>query len=118
MYKTILILDLEIKLTPTKLNIHQPMKGLGYSFSSNSQKLKEGRLTKFAVGVVSGIDDSDAPSVVILESRPTIEIIPSSQPAKDNNIANDNGKSYRDRHISLTISFFYHESRSIFGCDP
>ena len=100
MYKIILILDLEIKLTPKKLNIHHSMKGLGYSFSNNAQKLEDGRSTKFVVGAVSGRDDSDIPSVVILGSRPTIEIIPSSHSAKDNNIANDNGKHYRHRQSS------------------
>ena len=103
----ILVLDVEVKLTPQKLKINQPMKGFGYSFSNDAQKLENGRFTRFAVGAVSTDDIIDNSAVILLESRPTIEIIPSSHSAKDNNIANDNGKYYRPRQSSYVISSYY-----------
>lgn len=67
------------------------MKCLGYSFSNDAQKLSNGRFTRFAVGAVSTDDIIDNSAVILMESRPTIEIIPSSQRTSDNNIANDEG---------------------------
>ena len=96
---TIVFLDVEIKLTPQKLKIKQPINGLGYSFSNDAQKLGNGRFTRFAVGAVSTDDIIDNSAVILLESRPTIEIIPSSQRTSDNNIANDEGNKPIDGNM-------------------
>ena len=93
----------EIKLTPQKLKINQPMKGLGYSFSNDAQKLENGRFTRFAVGAVSTDDTIDNSAVILLESRPTIEIIPSSQRTSDNNIANDEGNMQINSNINAIM---------------
>ena len=89
--------DDEIKLTPQSLKMAKPTKGLGYSFSSNAQKLNNGLDTKFAVGAVSTDDDLNTPVVVTLESRPTIQIVPSSQKTDDINVAIGDGKILIDK---------------------
>ena len=79
------------------------MKGLGYSFSNDAQKLGNGRFTRFAVGAVSTDDIIDNSAVILLESRPTIEIIPSSQRTSDNNIANEEGIILINDNINIIM---------------
>ena len=99
----IFVQDVEIKLTPQKLKINQPLKGLGYSFSNDAQKLGNGHFTRFAVGALSTDDIIDNSAVILLESRPTIEITPSSQRTSDNNIANDEGNMLINGNINTII---------------
>ena len=93
--------DDEIKLTPKSLKMAKPPKGLGYSFSSNAQKLSNGLDTKFAVGAVSTDDDLNSPVVVTLESRPTIQIVPSSHKTDNINVANGDGKIIIDTNKTI-----------------
>ena len=79
------------------------MNGLGYSFSNEAQNLDNGRFTRFAVGAVSTDNIIDNSAVILLESRPTIEIIPSSQRTSDNNIANDEGNMLINGNINTII---------------
>ena len=106
---TTIISDDEIKLTPANLNIG-PVKGLGYSFSSNAQKTNKGLDIRFAAGAVSIEDDLDNSVVVTLKSRPTIEIKPISQLDGDNNVANGDGKilideKYLSPYIDVELHF-------------
>ena len=93
--------DDEIKLTPKNLEMAKPLKGLGYSFSSNAQKLNGGLDTKFVVGAVSTNDYLDKPVVVTLESRPTIQIVPSSHKTDNINVANGDGNTLIDTNKNL-----------------
>ena len=93
--------DDEIKLTPKSLKMAKPPKGLGYSFSSNAQKLNGGLDTKFVVGAVSTDDYLDKPVVVTLESRPTIQIVPSSHKTDNINVANGDGNTLIDTNKKM-----------------
>ena len=67
-----------MKIVPKLAGWNKPIKGFGYSLSSNAQKLNSGRSTRFGVGAVSDMSSSASPVTTIFESRPTVAIHPDS----------------------------------------